>query len=190
MGVPEREACGRCGPHADDAARPHARARQQRGSVQKRLKQRVRHSRSRWPRTPPAGGRGRPAQSALVSTVRPVGPDSLSDGSRHNESLAIPSWTVRLCLVPAASLRTWLPSTQMPRRLSRLWALPYFACRMAFVAPARLVHVIYRHSSLDGTRPTLSFGAEWATATIHLAPIQDVARVFREQVLAQVVART
>ena len=32
--------------------------------------------------------------------------------------------------------------------------------------------------------------AEWATATIHLAAIQGVARVFTEQVLAQVVART
>ena len=31
--------------------------------------------------------------------------------------------------------------------------------------------------------------AKWATATIHLATIQDVARVFREQVLVQVVAR-
>ena len=32
--------------------------------------------------------------------------------------------------------------------------------------------------------------AEWATATIHLAAAQDVARVFTEQVLAQVVAQT
>ena len=32
--------------------------------------------------------------------------------------------------------------------------------------------------------------AEWATATIHLAAVQDVVRVFTEQVLAQVVART
>ena len=32
--------------------------------------------------------------------------------------------------------------------------------------------------------------AEWATTTIHLATIQDVARVLTEQVVAQVVART
>ena len=32
--------------------------------------------------------------------------------------------------------------------------------------------------------------AEWVTTTIHLAAIHDVARVFTEQVLAQVVART
>ena len=32
--------------------------------------------------------------------------------------------------------------------------------------------------------------AEWATATIHFVTIQDVARVFTERVLAQVVART
>ena len=32
--------------------------------------------------------------------------------------------------------------------------------------------------------------AEWATTTIHLAAVRDVARVFTEQVLAQVLART
>ena len=32
--------------------------------------------------------------------------------------------------------------------------------------------------------------AEWVTTTIHLATMQDTARVFMEQVLVQVVART
>ena len=45
--------------------------------------------------------------------------------------------TQRLNPAPAASLRTWLPSTQMPRRLSLLWDLPYSACRIAFVATQR-----------------------------------------------------
>ena len=51
-------------------------------------------------------------------------------------------------------------------------------------------HVLSEAAGTELRRRVRGAVAEWATTTIHLAAIQDVARVFTEQVLAQVVAWT
>ena len=189
QGVPEREVSGRCGPHADDAARPHTRARQQRGYVQERPQQRVRHSGPGWSRALYLEAVG-PGHTGIPS-VWNNGVELAFDMEWCSDDAAVPAATEEALVAMLSQQGAVAPQFRV-RHVPSKEAYLYITWASRAGATKAIRHAEYgKAERRDKRRGILVLGsqvlyeaagtglrcrvrgvvAEWVTATIHLAAI-------------------